>query len=103
MRRFLRLLAEVLVAVGLWMPGLVFTCFAGGRREVLFEVEDEGLVLRDLVEGDAEEYPGLEDLVEGFLPLTDGLMAIFEDSSGSSQAVVWFWSQVKAAKCRASS
>ena len=92
MRRFLRLVAEVLVAVGLWMPGLVFTCFAGGRGEILFELEDEGLLRRDLVDEDGEEDPGLEDLVEGFLPLTEGLMAILEDTSGSSQTVVQNWS-----------
>ena len=82
----------MLVAVGLWMPGLVFTCFAGGRREILFELEDEGLLRRDLVDEDGEEDPGLEDLVEGFLPLTGGLMAILEDTSGSSQTVVQNWS-----------
>jgi hypothetical protein len=87
MRRFLRLVAEVLEAVGLWTPGLVFTCFAGGR-EILLELEDEDLLRRDLVDADAEEDPGLEDLAEGFLPLTDGLMAILKNTSDSSQSVV---------------
>lgn len=79
MRRPLRLAA--VVVVGLWVPGLVFSCFAGGRREPLFEVEGGVLPFRGVVE---EEIPGLEDLAEGLLPLTEGLMAIAEDA-GSSQ------------------
>ena len=64
-RRFLCL--EIAVLVGLWVPGLVFCCLARGRRGVLFETEE----------------PVFEGLVEGFLPLTDGLMAIlrFADHS----------------------
>jgi hypothetical protein len=84
MRRFLRLLAAVEVAaLGLWMPGLVFTCLARVRREILLELEDERLLLRDFVDEDVEEDLVLEDLSEGFWPLTDDLTAISEDAGSS--------------------
>lgn len=65
---------EVLLLVGLWTPGLVFCCFAGGRRETLLLEEDEVGFRRDAVE--EEEELDLEDLVEGLLTFTDGLTAI---------------------------
>jgi hypothetical protein len=67
------------LVVGLCVPGLVFCCFAGGRRVILFDVE-EVLLFR----GVAEEEPDWEAFVEGFLPFTDGLTAI-AIKTGSSQ------------------
>lgn len=71
MRCFLRL--EEDVEVGLWIPGLVFCCFVGGRRDILLEVEAEDLLFRAVV---VVDKPDLEDLLEDFLPFTDGLTAI---------------------------
>lgn len=58
------------------MPGLVFSCLAEERREILF-VAEAVLLLRGVVE---EDVPDFEGLVEGFLPLTDGLTAIAKDA-----------------------
>ncbi len=52
-----------MLEVGLWLPGLVFTCLGGGRRVILFEAEEEVLPLR----GVEEEEPGFEDLEEADL------------------------------------
>ncbi len=71
MRRFLRL--EAVVVVGLWVPGLVFSCLAEGRRKILFEVEGSVLLPRAAVEGDK---PDFEVLLEDFLPFTADLTAI---------------------------
>lgn len=44
-----------MLAVGLWLPGFVFTCFGGGRLVILFEVEEVVLLLLRGAEPDFED------------------------------------------------
>ena len=79
-----------MLAVGLWLPGLVLTCFGGGRLVILFEVEEEVLLLR----GVEEEELDFEDLEVDVWLFIDVLTAItkhanFAANVSVDKAVVW--------------
>lgn len=85
MRCFLCL--EEALLLGLWVPGLVFCCLAGGRRETLLRGDEMGFCR---LTAEEVELVLEVDLVDVLLPFTDGLGAIAKACrEGATVGNVW--------------